>query len=141
DRAEVVDPRLLRANKYLPTRHQFISLANHSKAHVVSFWRIVGGCGIDRRPASRAESLHTDVSTIGSLSIFRWFAGQKRECAWMSCDDRSQWSAAHGLAVCAVANGRLLGIGLGLERHVAAVTASINIHDRSLGFRQNRDGC
>jgi len=38
--------------------------------------------------------------------------------------------AAHGLTVCAVANGRRFGIGFGVERHVAAVTASINFHDR-----------
>jgi hypothetical protein len=31
NRVEVVDPRLLRANKYLPARHQFISLAQRSK--------------------------------------------------------------------------------------------------------------
>ena len=54
----------------------------------------------------------------------------------MSDDDRSQWSAAHGLAVCAVANGRRFGIGFGLERHVAAVTASINFHDRFPGIAQ-----
>jgi hypothetical protein len=84
----------------------------------------------------RAESLQTNVSTIGRLSIFRQFAGQKHERPWISDDDRSQWSAAHGLAVCAVANGRRFGIGLGLERHVAAVTASINFHDRFPGILQ-----
>ena len=40
DRVEVVNPRLLRANKYLPAWHQFISLAKRSKAHVVGFWLI-----------------------------------------------------------------------------------------------------
>ena len=130
DRVEIVDPRPFRANKYLPAWHQFISLAKRSKAHVVGFWLIASRCRIDRRPAARTESLQTDVSTIGGLSIFRRFAGQKHERAWMSDDDRSQWSAAHGLAVCAVANGRRFGIGFGLERHVAAVTASINFHDR-----------
>ena len=71
DRAEVVDPGLLRANKYLPTRHQFISLTKRANAHVVGFWLIASRCCMDRRPALRAESLHTDVSTIGGLSIFR----------------------------------------------------------------------
>jgi hypothetical protein len=87
----------------------------------------------------RAKSLHTDVSTIGGLSIFRRLTGQKHERSWTSDNDRSQWSAAHDLAVCAVANSRRFGIGFGLERHVAAVTASINFHDR---FPQpaNRDG-
>jgi len=33
------------------------------------------------------------------------------------------------LAVRAVANGRRFRIGFGLERHVAAVAASINFHD------------
>jgi hypothetical protein len=84
----------------------------------------------------RAESLQANVSTIGGLSIFRRLAGQKHERAWMSDDDRSQWSAAHGLAVCAVANGHRFGIGFGLERHVAAVTASINFHDRFPGIPQ-----
>jgi hypothetical protein len=69
-------------------------------------------------------------------SIFCRFAGQEHECAWLSDDDRSQWSAAHGLAVCAVANSRRFGIGFGLERHVAAVTASINFHDRFPGIPQ-----
>jgi len=78
----------------------------------------------------RAESLQTDVSTIGGLSIFRRFAGQEHERAWTSGNDRSQRCTAHCLAVCAVANGRRFGIGFGLERHVAAVTASINFHDR-----------
>src|SRR6266571_7796885 len=91
------------------------SLAQRSKPHVVGFWLIASRCRIDRRPAVRAESLQTDVSTIGGLSIFRWFAGQKHERAWMSDDDRSQWTAAHGLAVCAVANGRRFGIGFRLE--------------------------
>src|SRR6266487_6316357 len=108
------------------------SLAKRSKAHAVGFWLIASRCRVDRRPAVRAESLQTDVSTIGGLSIFRRFAGQKHERSWISDNDRSQWSAAHGLAVCAVANGRRFGIGVGLERHVAAVTASINFHDRSL---------
>jgi hypothetical protein len=135
-RVEVVDPRLLRANKYLPAWHQFISLAKRSKAYVVGFWLIASRCGIDRRPAARAESLQTDVSTIGGLSIFRRFAGQKHERSWMSDNDRSQWSAAHSLAVCAVANGRRFGIGFRLERHVAAVTASINFHDRFPGIPQ-----
>ena len=87
----------------------------------------------------RTESLQADVSTIGGLSILRWFAGQKHERAWMSDDDRSQWSAAHGLAVRAVANGRRFGIGFGLERHIAAVTTSTNFHDRFPGVLQNRD--
>ncbi len=136
DRVEVVDPRLLRANKNLPARHQFISLAKRSKAHAVGFWLIASRCRVDRRPALRAESLQTDVSTIGGLSIFRRFAGQNHERAWMSDNDRSQWSAAHGLAVCAVANGCRSGIGFGLERHVAAVTAPIDFHDRFPGTPQ-----
>src|SRR5262245_11479580 len=140
-RVEVVHPCLLRANKYLPAWHQFVSLAKRSKAHVVGFWLIASRCRIDRRPAVRTESLQTDVSTIGGLSIFRRFAGQKHERAWMSNDDRSQWSAAHGLTVCAVANGRRFGIGFGLERHVAAVTASINFHDRFPGIPQIGMGC
>src|SRR5207247_10309961 len=82
DRVEVVDPRLLRANKYLPAWHQFISLAKHSKAHVVGFWLIASRCRIDRRPAMRAESLQANVSTIGGLSIFRRLARQKHERAW-----------------------------------------------------------
>src|SRR5215470_13789125 len=56
DRVEIIDPRLLRANKYLPARHQFISLAKRSKPHVIGFWLIASRCGIDRRPAVRAES-------------------------------------------------------------------------------------
>ena len=78
----------------------------------------------------RAKSLHTDGSTIGGLSIFRRFTGRNHERSWTSDNDRSQWRAAHGLTVCAVANGRRFGIGFGVERHVAAVTASINLHDR-----------
>ena len=130
DRIDVVDPRLLRANKYLPARHQFTSLAQRSKPRVVGFWLIASQCRIDRRSAVRAESLQTDVSTIGGLSIFRRFAGQEHERAWTSGNDRSQWRAAQCLAICAVANGRRFGIGFGLERHVAAVIASINFHDR-----------
>jgi hypothetical protein len=52
-------------------------------------------------------------------------------------DDCSQWSAAHGLAVCAVANGRSFGIDFGLECHVAAVTASVNFHAVPLEFDNN----
>ena len=139
DRVEVVDPGLLRAKKYLPAWDQFISLTQRSNAHVVGFWLIASRCRIDRRPAVRTESLQTDVSTIGGLSILRWFAGQKHERAWMSDDDRSQWSAAHGLAVCAVANGRRFGIDFRLERNVAAVTTPINFHARFLDL-QNMDG-
>jgi hypothetical protein len=140
DRVEVVDPCLLRANKYLPAWHQFISLAQRSKPHVVGFWLIASRCRIDRRPAVRAESLQTDVSTIGGLSIFRRFAGQEHERAWTSGNDRSQRCTAHCLAVCAVANGRHFGIGFGLERHVAAVTASINFHGSFSWNSANSDG-
>jgi hypothetical protein len=130
DLVELIDPCLLRANKYLPAWHQFISLAKRSYADVVGFWLIATRCCIDRGPAMRAESLQTHVSTIGGLSIFRRFAGQQHERAWMSDDYCSQWTATHGLAICAVANGRRFGIGFRLERNVAAVTASINFHDR-----------
>jgi hypothetical protein len=82
--------------------HQFVSLTKRSKAHVVGLWLIVSR-RIDRRPAARAESLKADVSTIGGLLILHWLTGQKYERAWMSDDDSSQWGAAHGLVVCAVA--------------------------------------
>src|SRR5262245_38053370 len=131
DRVEVVNPCLLRPNKYLPPWRQFISLAHRSKPHVVGFWPIVNRCRIERRPAMRAETLHTNVSTVGGLSIFCRFAGQEYERAWASDDYRSQWSAAHCLAVCTVANGRGFGIGFGLESHVTAVAASINLHGSS----------
>src|SRR5262245_62173175 len=103
---------------------------------IVGFLFIANRCRIERRAATRAETLQTDVSAIGSLSIFGRFAGQEHERAWTSDNYRPQWSTAHCLAVCAVANGRSLGIGFGLERHVAAVTASINFHDRLLEFRK-----
>src|SRR5690242_5268979 len=67
DRTKVVNPFLLRANKNLPPWHQFISLPNRSEAHVVGFRLIVSRCRVNRRPTLRAESLQTDVSTIGSL--------------------------------------------------------------------------
>jgi hypothetical protein len=136
NRVEVVDPRLLRTDKYLPARHQVISLAQRSKPHIVGFWLIINRGCIERRPALGAKSLQTDVSAIGGLSIFCRFAGQEHERAWTSDNNRSQWSAAHCLAVCAVANHRRFGIGFSLERHVSAVTASINFHDRFLEFRK-----
>ena len=79
DRPEVVDPGLLRANKYLPMWHQFVSLAQDSNPHIVRFWLIANRRGIQRCPALRAEALRTDVSAIGCLSIFGRFAGQKDE--------------------------------------------------------------
>jgi len=139
NRLDIVNPRLLRANKYLPAWHQFISLAKGSKAQVVGFWLIVSRCGIDRRPAVRAKSLHTDFAAIGGLSIFRRFTGPNYERSWTSDNNRSQWSAAHDLAVCAVANGRRFGIGFGFEHHVAAVTASIDFHDRLPSNDVDRD--
>src|SRR5215467_4682498 len=126
NRVEVVGPRLLRTNKYLPARRQVISLAQRSKPHIVGFWLIINRGCIERRPALGAKSLQTDVSAICGLSIFCRFAGQEHERAWTSDNNRSQWSAAHCLAVCAVANGRRFGIGFGLERHVSAVTAASN---------------
>src|SRR5437588_6922235 len=93
NRLDIVNPRLLRANKYLPAWHQFISLAKRPKAQVVGFWLVARRCGVDRCPAMRAKSLHTDVSTIGGLSVFRRCAGHKHERSWMSDNDRSQWSA------------------------------------------------
>jgi hypothetical protein len=68
------------------------------------------------------------LSAIGGLSIFCRFAGQEHERAWTSDNDSAPRSAAHCLAVCAVANGRRFGIGFGLERHVAAVTTSVDFH-------------
>lgn len=136
DRGEVVDPCLLRANKYLPAWHQLISLAQRSKAQVEGFWLIANRRCIERRPAVRAKTLHADVSAIGGLSIFCRFAGEENERAWTSDNYRSQWSAAHCLAVRAVANGSRFRIGCGLERHVAAMAASINFHDRFPGIPQ-----
>jgi hypothetical protein len=94
DRGEVVNPCLLRANKYLPAWHQLISLAQRSKPHVVGFRLIANRRCIERGPALWAKALHTDVSAIGGLSIFRWFAGQEYECIWAGDNDRSQRSAA-----------------------------------------------
>jgi hypothetical protein len=143
NRVEVADPRLLRANKYLPARHQFIPLAQRSKPHIVGFWLIINRGRIERRPALGTETLQTDVSAIGDLSIFCRFTGLKHERAWASDNNRSQRSAAHCLAVCAVANGRGFGISFGLERHMAAVTASINFHDHFPRIPQTAmdDGC
>jgi hypothetical protein len=84
----------------------------------------------------RAETLQTDISAISSLSIFCRCAGKEHERAWTRDNYRPQWSTAHCLAVCAVANGRRFGIGFGFERHEAAVTASINFHDRFPGIPQ-----
>ena len=131
DRVEVVDPCLLRANKYLPAWHQFIALAQRSKPHVVGFWLIASRCRINRRPAVRAESLQTDVSTIGGLSIFRRFAGQEHERAWTSGNDRSQRCTAHCLAVRAVANSRRFGIGFGLR---TSRSRSDSVHQFSCRF-------
>src|SRR5260370_23025768 len=86
-----------------------------SKPHVVGFWLIPSRCRIDRRPAVRAESLQTDVSTIGGLSIFRRFAGQEHERAWTSGNDRSQRCTPHFLPVCAVANWPPFRIGFVLQ--------------------------
>jgi hypothetical protein len=130
DRVEVVDPCLPRANKYLPAWHQFISLAQRSKTHIVGFLLIANRCRIERRPAMRAETLQTDVSAIGSLSIFCRFAGQEHERAWTSDNYRSQWSAAHDLAVCAVANGRPFGIGFGLERQRPSIFMIVSLEFR-----------
>jgi hypothetical protein len=84
NRVEVVDPRLLRANKYLSARHQLISLAQRSKPHIVGFWLIISRGCIERRPALGAKTLQTDVSAIGGLSIFGRLAGQEHERAWTS---------------------------------------------------------
>src|SRR6516165_2862281 len=140
DRIEVVDPCLLRANKYLPAWHQFISLAQRSKPHVVGFWLIASRCRVDRRPAVRAESLQTDVSTIGGLSILGRFAGQEHERSWTSGNDRSQRCTAHCLAVCAVANRRRFRIDFCLERHMAAVTERPSIFMSLPSNSANRDG-
>jgi hypothetical protein len=86
----------------------------------------------------RAETLHTNVSAIGGLSIFCRIAGQEHERAWASDDYRSQWSAAHYLAVCTVANGHGFGIGFGLESDVATVAAPINFHGSSPGIANYR---
>jgi hypothetical protein len=130
NRAQLVEPGLLRANKYLPAWHQFISLAQRSDPHIISLWLITGRRRVERRPAVGAETLHAYVAAVGDLSIFCRFAGQERERSWTSDDNRSQWSAAHCLAVCAVANRRRFGISFCLERHISAVTASVNFHDK-----------
>src|SRR5260370_31846212 len=98
DRVEVVDPCLPRANKYLPAWHQFISLAQRSKPHVVGFWLIASRCRIDRRPAVRAESLQTDVSTIGGLSIFPRFSGHEHQRASTAGNDLSARGTSHCFA-------------------------------------------
>src|SRR5262249_5210331 len=128
NRVEAGGPCLLRANKYLPAWDQFISLAQQSNPYVIVFWLIAIRCRIERRPTSRAEALRTDVSAVGSLSVFRRFARQEHERAWTRDNNCPQWSAAHCLTICAVANGRRFGIGFGLKRHVAAMAASINFH-------------
>jgi hypothetical protein len=76
-RVEVVDPRLLRANKYLPAWHQFISLAKGSKTHVVGFWLIARRCGIDRCPAvgdaiRRRNVQFTNSDRVFFIQLYRW---------------------------------------------------------------------
>src|SRR3954469_21359249 len=109
-----------------------MSLAQRSNPNVVSFWLIIDRCRIERRPTLRTETLRADVSAIGGFSIFRRLPGQKHQRAGTSDYDRPQRSAAHCLAICAVANRRRFRIGFGLERHVTAVTASIDSHDTAL---------
>jgi hypothetical protein len=96
--------------------------------HVVDFRLIPGRCRIKRRTAPGAESLQADAPAIGRLAIFSRLAGEEHERAWTRNNDGPQRSAAHRLAVRAVANGGRFGIGFGLERHVSAVTASIDFH-------------
>jgi hypothetical protein len=130
NRAQLVEPGRLRSKKYLPAWLQFSPLAQHSKPHIVRLKLITGRSRVERRPALGAETLHAYLAAVGDLSIFCRFAGQERERSWTSDDNRSQWSAAHYLAVCAVANGRRFGISFRLECHISAVTASVNFHDK-----------
>jgi hypothetical protein len=92
---------------------------------------------INRRPASRAESVQADVPAIDGLSLFRRFAGQKHEPTWMSDDDRSQWRAADNLAICAVANGRRFGISFGLlgSEFIGDIVETRKIASRSIEAR------
>jgi hypothetical protein len=49
DRVEVVDPRLLRANKQLPAQRQFVALANDADPDGVSLW-IIAKRTVQRSP-------------------------------------------------------------------------------------------
>ena len=42
--------------------------------------------------------------------------------------DRSEWRTAHGLTISAIANRGRFRISIGYERHIATMTASIDLH-------------
>jgi hypothetical protein len=138
NRVEIVDPSLLRAKEYLPPGHQFISLAQRSKSHIVGPWLIINRCCI-------APSHNEDRNLADGRSRYRQSFDILSVCrtgARTYWDERyygSQLCTAHCLAICAVANGRRFWIRFGLKRHVSSVTASISFHDYLLEF-SNRDG-
>jgi hypothetical protein len=75
DRGEVVDPCLLRANKYLPAWHQLISLAQRSKAQVEGFWLIANRRCIERRPPSLIK-IRLEVQGHSSRYVLK-----RKDCA------------------------------------------------------------
>jgi hypothetical protein len=77
-------------------------------------------------------------SAVGCLAIYRRFTRQKHERARQRHDARSQGSTAHRLTIGAVAYRRRFRIRFGLERHVAAMTASIDFHGIPAGAGQSR---
>ena len=63
-----MDPRLLRANKQLPARHQLVALTKGADPDVVSFGIITIRCRIERGPTERAKSLWADRSARRSAT-------------------------------------------------------------------------
>src|ERR1700694_4503622 len=94
--------------------------------HVRRLRPLAGRRRIDRRSAARAERLDARVAAVGRrLDVTRRLSGHSERRA-RNGDRDAERRAGAGLTIGAMTDRRLVGIGLTLDRDVAAVAGAVD---------------
>src|SRR2546425_1311545 len=129
ERGDFGDPGLRRAAPVLHFRHELVALAQGSDPHHVGRLRSVTRRGrVDRRAALRAERLRARIAAFRRrLHVDRRLARKQPEARPGNRNVGAEGGPRAGLAVGAMADRRLVRIGLALERDIAAVAAAVDL--------------
>src|SRR5712671_174062 len=124
------NPGLRRAEPVLPLWHELIALAQDSDTDRIGRLLSLARRGrIDRRSAARAEGLHARIAAVGRrLDVARRLSRHPERGARHRDRDPEGRTGA-GLAIGAVADLRLLRIGLALDGDEPAVAGAVDFHE------------
>jgi hypothetical protein len=125
-----MDPGQRRALPDLSGRNQFRPLPNASESNADRA-RVLGGSGIERRAASRAEFLCPTIPTIRDLDVaLRLSVNDERFDGGQH--DNAEGRSGHHLTVSAMADHYAGGVNLRSERNFTAMTGAIDPHRKPL---------